>query len=142
MYFNIPLHIAALGTSESDDALLRESVQRDRVNAFLIYHHEAVVRVLAAAHRALEFDQLLHTCVDELALGAHELLALLGRLVEKARRHLRLLVLHRHVARQNVRILHALLHVRMPSAVIENNAAHLQFICKYLNLQNPIPNMF
>lgn len=122
---NEPLHVAALGTSESDDALFGERVERDGVDALLIDHHEAVVRVLAAAHRALELDQLLHACVDELALGAHELLALLSRLVEEARGHLCLLVLHGHVARQYISLLDALLHVRVPRAVIQDNSTYL-----------------
>lgn len=43
-----------------------------------------------------------HLFIGELALALHEVLSLLGVGVEKARLHLRLFVLERHVARQNV----------------------------------------
>uniref|UniRef100_A0A8W7PAJ3 Uncharacterized protein n=1 Tax=Anopheles coluzzii TaxID=1518534 RepID=A0A8W7PAJ3_ANOCL len=116
------LHIAALGTAQRHDALLRQHVQRHRIDALLVDHDERFVRTVA--HLALQLDHLLHPILDEFSLGQHELFALLRRLIEEARVDLRLFVLHRHVARENVRIFHALRHVRVASTVVHHDTLH------------------
>mmetsp|Transcript_21127 Transcript_21127/g.49467 ORF Transcript_21127/g.49467 Transcript_21127/m.49467 type:complete len:274 (-) Transcript_21127:786-1607(-) len=68
------LHIAALGTTDTNDAFLGKHVQRQRVNTLLIDHHESLAGI--AAHRALELDDLAHSVIRELPLCLHQLLTL------------------------------------------------------------------
>ena len=55
---------------------LGEHVERERIDAFLVDHDEAAVAV-RRAERVLEVDDLADLVVGELALGGHELVALL-----------------------------------------------------------------
>eukprot|EP01136_Pigoraptor_vietnamica_P029896 Opistho-1_new@88456 len=114
------LHVAPLGTAEAHDALLREHVQRDGVNALLVDDDKALLGALA--HAPLELDDLAHALVRKGALGDDHLVALLGALVEEARVDLALLVLERNVARENVGVLDALLHVGVARTVVEHEA--------------------
>mmetsp|Transcript_9834 Transcript_9834/g.15159 ORF Transcript_9834/g.15159 Transcript_9834/m.15159 type:complete len:399 (-) Transcript_9834:412-1608(-) len=116
-----PLHVAPLGPPDGHDALLGEHVQRERVDALLVDHHEALPRL---AHRALELDHGLHLVVGELALGLHHALALLGAAVEEAGLHLRLLVLEGHVHGQDAAVLQLGGHVRVPRPVVQHHAPH------------------
>ena len=65
-----------------------------------------------------------HHVVGVLALRRHHALALLRVAVHEARVHLRLFVLHADVARQDEGVVHVLLHVWVPSAVIEHQTGH------------------
>lgn len=71
----------------------------------------------------LQGNDLLHTLFNELPFCCHELLPLLGTLVEEARVHLRLFVLQRDIAGQHIGILHPLLHVWVSSTVVQHQAS-------------------
>jgi hypothetical protein len=68
----------------------------------------------------LELDNLFELGVDEAALGFDELLALFGRGVEEARVDLGLFVFERDVKGEDVGVLEAFGHVRVPGTVIED----------------------
>ena len=113
---------------------LGEHVERERIDAFLVDHDEAAVAV-RRAERVLEVDDLADLVVGELALGGHELVALLRGgghelvallrgAVHERRVRLALLVLQRHVQDQNVAVPQRLRHVRVPGAVVQHQAFH------------------
>mmetsp|Transcript_16194 Transcript_16194/g.51498 ORF Transcript_16194/g.51498 Transcript_16194/m.51498 type:complete len:354 (+) Transcript_16194:1354-2415(+) len=113
------LHVAALGTSQRQNALLCQHIQRQWIDTLLVDHHEGLA-VLRSAHTTLEVDHRLDLLVSEPPLRCNHPLALFrGRVVEP-RGHLTPLVLQRHVHGQNVRIAHHLGHVRMARAVIQH----------------------
>ena len=113
------LHVPSLGTAEAEDALLGKDVKGEGVDALLIDHNE---RFAILADRSLEIDDRTAPLVEPLALGLHELLALLGIGVEETGLDLRLLVLKGYVARHDVAVVQHLGHVGMASAVIEDEA--------------------
>mmetsp|Transcript_5410 Transcript_5410/g.16070 ORF Transcript_5410/g.16070 Transcript_5410/m.16070 type:complete len:288 (+) Transcript_5410:876-1739(+) len=100
---------------------MREHLQGRGVDAFLVDDHEGPL-VLLGADLLLECDNLPDLLVRELALGLHQLVALLRRAVEEAGVHLALLVLQGDVARQDVALLQPLGHVGVPCAVIQDQA--------------------
>ena len=102
---------------------LGEHVERERIDAFLVDHDEAAVAV-RRAERVLEVDDLAHLVVGELALGGHELVALLRGAVHERRVRLAFLVLQRHVQDQDVAVLQRFRHVRVPGAVVQHQAFH------------------
>lgn len=112
-------HVPSLGTAEAEDALLGKDVKGKGVNTLLIDHNE---RLPLLADRSLEINDRTAPLVEPLALGLHELLALLGIGVEETGLDLRLLVLKGYVARHDVAVVQHLGHVGMTSAVIEDEA--------------------
>ena len=98
---------------------LGEHVQRERIDALLVDHHE-VLPVRRAAQRVLEVDDRPHLVVRELPLRRHQLVALLRRAVHERRVRLALLVLQRHVQDEDVAVRQRLRHVRVTSAVVHN----------------------
>eukprot|EP01137_Pigoraptor_chileana_P002771 Opistho-2@42076 len=117
---NEALHVAALRTAQGNDTLLCEHIEGDGVDSLLVDDHKSLLGALA--HLPLELDNLAHALVGKRTLGNHHPITLLGALVKEARVHLALLILERHVARENVRILCPLLHVRVACAVIKHEA--------------------
>lgn len=75
------LHVSSLGSSEGDDSLLGEGVERDWVDSLLVDEDEAVATF--AANALFKVDDFLHALVGEGALGSHQFFALFRRLVEK-----------------------------------------------------------
>lgn len=63
---------------------------------------------------------LLDSLVNKVPLGSDKLLAVFSGFVEEPRVDLSLLVLQRHIARQDVRVFYALRHVRVPRAVVQH----------------------
>mmetsp|Transcript_12506 Transcript_12506/g.31646 ORF Transcript_12506/g.31646 Transcript_12506/m.31646 type:complete len:388 (+) Transcript_12506:2521-3684(+) len=120
---NQPLHVPLLRPTQSHDAVLHQQVERQRVDALLVDHHEALVGVVAA-HLVLQLDDLVHPLVRVHPLRRHHLLPLLGVAVEEATVHLTLLVLERDVAGQDEAVLVVLLHVRVPRAVVQHKPVH------------------
>ena len=116
-----PLHVPALGAPQRQDAVLHQHVQAQRVDALLVDDDKALFRV-AAAHLLLELDDLAQFGVDELSLALDQLLALVRARVEEARVDLGLLVLEAHIEREDVRVLDALGHVRVPRAMVQREA--------------------
>ena len=114
-----PFHVPALRASEAEYPLLREYVERERIDALLVDHHEALA---VLANGPLEVHDLTAPLVEPLPLALDEPLALLGGAVEEATLDLRLLVLEGHVARHDVTVRQDLRHVRMTAAVIEHDA--------------------
>merc|ERR1719420_1067224 len=78
------LHVALLRAPQGHDARLLEHVQGDGVHPLLVDHDEVLVRVVPA-HLPFQVDHLLHPVVCPLALGRHELLAVLRGGVHEAR---------------------------------------------------------
>eukprot|EP00754_Rhynchopus_humris_P017203 Rhum_TRINITY_DN14549_c14_g1::Rhum_TRINITY_DN14549_c14_g1_i1::g.98893::m.98893 len=116
-----PLHVPALGTAQTQDAVPRQDVERHGVNALLVHHNQVLVRA-RRAQLVLQLHNLAAPRVDGGALGGRHLLLLLSRLVVEARVQLRLLVLQRHVAGQDVAVLDVLRHLRVAAAVVEDQA--------------------
>ena len=84
-----PLHVPPLRAAEGEDAVLREDVQTERVDALLV-DDDKVLLLLVRAHRlvaykVLELDNLPALRVGEAPFRLHELLALLGGRVEEPR---------------------------------------------------------
>ncbi len=75
-------------------------------------------------HLALELNNLTDAVVSEFAFGLDETFALLSRAVVKATVDFALLVLQRHVARQNEALFRALFHIRVARPVIEDKTFH------------------
>eukprot|EP00050_Salpingoeca_kvevrii_P005914 m.286375 g.286375 ORF g.286375 m.286375 type:complete len:459 (-) comp11562_c0_seq1:314-1690(-) len=116
------LHVAALGTAQCRNALLGKHVERDGIHSLLVDDNEALVR--AIADFLLELDDLADAVIDKGALGGNHGLALLSRLVKKARVDLGLFILERDIACEDIRILDLLGHVGVAGAVVKDNAAH------------------
>lgn len=75
-------------------------------------------------HLVFQRDDLLHAILDELPLCTHELLPLLGTLVEEARVDLCLFILQRDVAGQHVGVLNPFLHVWVSGTMIQHEASY------------------
>ena len=116
------LHIPPLRPPQSHDAVLREDIERKRVDALLVDDNEVLLRV-APAHLLLQVNDPLELLIHEATLALHELIALLSARVEEARVDLGLLVLQADVKRKDIRVLHPLGHIRVPRAVVEREAA-------------------
>merc|ERR1719299_190217 len=113
------LHVALLRAPQGHDARLLEHVQGDGVHPLLVDHDEVLVRVVPA-HLPFQVDHLLHPVVCPLALGRHELLAVLRGGVHEARVDLRLLVLEGDVTGEDEAVLAVLLHVGVPRPVVQH----------------------
>lgn len=70
---NDSLHVSALGTTQSNNVLLSEHIQANRVNTLLVEHNEALVRV--SADLALEVNDLLTSFVGEATFRQHQFLS-------------------------------------------------------------------
>mmetsp|Transcript_4838 Transcript_4838/g.12157 ORF Transcript_4838/g.12157 Transcript_4838/m.12157 type:complete len:574 (-) Transcript_4838:48-1769(-) len=114
-----PFHVPTLRPAQTEYPLLSEYVQRQRIDALLVDHHEALPLL---AHRSLEIHHLPAPFVEPLPLALHELLPLLGRGVEESALDLRLLVLEGDVARHDVAVGQDLGHVGVPPPVIQYEA--------------------
>ena len=102
---------------------LGEHVEGERIDALLIDHNEVAIAV-GGAHRVLEVDDLADLVVGELALGGHELVALLRGAVDEGSVRFALFVLQRDVQDQHVAIPQRLRHVRVSRAVVQHQALH------------------
>ena len=69
------LHVALLCTAEAEDSFLREEVERERVDAFLVDDSEGLS---VCAHLTLELNDLADGLVDGFALSSGHDLTLLG----------------------------------------------------------------
>mmetsp|Transcript_28269 Transcript_28269/g.67221 ORF Transcript_28269/g.67221 Transcript_28269/m.67221 type:complete len:433 (+) Transcript_28269:119-1417(+) len=118
-----PLHVAALGPAERQDALLGEHVEAVWVDPLHVDDHKALVRRVAT-HLLLEVYDGLGALVGVLALGGDEPLPLLRAAVVEAGVDLALLVLEGDVAGEDKGVLHPLGHVGVARAVVEDEAAH------------------
>ena len=76
------LHITALGTSQTNDALGGQKVKRNGVNTLLVDDHEGLVRVVA--NFLFQSNNLLDFLIGEGAFGGNKLLSLGSGLVEEA----------------------------------------------------------
>mmetsp|Transcript_8872 Transcript_8872/g.13441 ORF Transcript_8872/g.13441 Transcript_8872/m.13441 type:complete len:426 (+) Transcript_8872:469-1746(+) len=113
------LHVAALCAAEREDAIAREHIECEGVDAFLVHDEKRLARL---AHFALEVEDQVGTVVHPLALCGDHLLALLRAVVVEAGVHLRLLVLEVVVEREDVRVLQLFRHSRVPTSVIHDQS--------------------
>mmetsp|Transcript_34112 Transcript_34112/g.86611 ORF Transcript_34112/g.86611 Transcript_34112/m.86611 type:complete len:302 (-) Transcript_34112:374-1279(-) len=113
------LHVALLRAAEREDALTREHVERQRVDALLVDDHKGLARL---ARLVLEVEDELRAVVDPLALGGDHALALARRVVEEARGHLALLVLEVDVHAEDAALGQLLGHARVAAAVVHHEA--------------------
>ena len=138
-----PLHVTPLGSPEGEDTVLRENVQTERVDTLLVDDDEILFLLLGVnglvAHEVFQLDNLLALRIRESALGLDELFPLFRGRVEEARvdlarqrqssstncesSHIRFLVFQADIQSENICILDAFGHVRMPRAVIQDQTA-------------------
>ena len=77
------LHVATLRTSQCQNTVLSQNIERHWVNAFLVDDNERLVLVGTRANFSFQLHDLLDTIVDEFTFGCHETIALFGILVEE-----------------------------------------------------------
>lgn len=76
------LHIATFSTSQGDDVLLGQHVQRWWVDTLLIDDHETLIG--AVAELLLQFNNFCNSLVDEIALCSYQLFTLFCCFVEES----------------------------------------------------------
>ena len=80
---NLPLHVATLSTTQGDNAVFAQNVQRQWVDTLLVNDNETLL--VAIANFLFELDNLADLFVGELAFGLDHLLSLVSAVVEEAR---------------------------------------------------------
>ena len=138
-----PLHVTPLGSPEGEDTVLREDVQTERVYALLVDDNEILFLLLGVdglvAHEVFQLNDLLALRIREPALGLDQLFPLFSGRVEEARvdlarqrqsvsadstsLHVRFLVFQADVQSENVCVLDAFGHIRMPRTMIQDQTA-------------------
>ena len=77
-------HISALGSAEGEDVVFHKDVERQGVDALLVYYHEGLFGV-GATDFVLESDDLSEFFVDKASFRGDEFVSLFCRIVEEAR---------------------------------------------------------
>lgn len=77
------LHVPPLCPTQAQDSLLSHSIQTQRVNPLLVNHNEALSTAWWA-NLLFQFNDLLHTLIDELTLGSKKCFTFLSSRVEKS----------------------------------------------------------
>lgn len=113
------LHVAALGTAQSQDTVLSQHIQRKGIDALLV-DNDKVLLAIIATNLLFEFNNLLELGINEATLTLDELISLVGARVEEARVDFSLLVLQADVHGQDVAVLEALRHIGMASTMVES----------------------
>lgn len=117
------LHVSSLGTTKSENAVLGQNIQRQRIDALLV-DNDKVLLAISSTEFLLQFDNLLQLGVDESALTLHELIALVSAGVKEAGIDFGLLVLQANVHSQNVAVLESLGHIWVASAVVQGKTTN------------------
>lgn len=103
-------------------SVVAEHVAASQLELYLLVNDDKAL-LAVGTDLVLQGDDLPHAVLDELPLCRHQLLPLLGALVEEAGVDLRLLVLQGDVAGQDEGVLHPLLHVGVPGAVVQHQTS-------------------
>lgn len=112
------LHVPPLCSSNTDDVLFGEHVEREWVDSFLVDDNEVFVGSIA--HFSLKFNDLCNFVICELSFRFDQRLSLLGRRPEETGVSLCLLVLQADIAGQDIAILKLLGHVWVSGSVVEH----------------------
>ena len=115
-----PLHIPPFGPPQRDYAGLREQLQTNRVDSFLVYHNEGLV--VALRHLVLQLYDLPAALVSKSPLRLCHFVPVSGVGEEKLRIDLGLLILQGDVAGEQIAVLETLGHIRVSGAVVHDES--------------------
>jgi hypothetical protein len=115
----VPFHITSFDASQGENAVLDEDIKGQGVNALLIKNHKFLLWIIPT-NLILQLHNLPQLGINKRPFTLHQLFPLLCSRIKEPRINLALLILQRHIHRQNVRIFDALGHIGVTGSVIED----------------------